>query len=530
MATTILGEELSCSICLNTYSDPVTLRCGHNFCQGCINRVLDTQEGAGAYSCPDCNQEFQDRLDLLRNITLCSIIRRYTSCLTEEKVEGIFCTYCVSSPVAAVRSCLHCEASLCDQHLIAHSKSPEHVLSKPSNSLQSRKCSIHKKILEYYCTQDALCICVTCCLAGDHKGHKVEQLIEASNKKKETLRTILAKLLAKRAEVQDRVQSLDQRRREEHERATTTTETVSALFGDIRRQLEDLERRILAEISKQEEKVSDLVSALIQKLEIKKDELSGKMSHIERVCDMTDPLTVLKEEESGRDDFCDTEEADNVERQAYNDKVQHMGGVDEGLMKVTLHAGLADIISSVKVGADGEKPSDIALDANTASYLIELCKGDKTIRWDSQGSESPRTPERFQTYPQVLSTRTYSSGKHFLDWELYKPSSGDWGVGMCYPTIDRSGDSSYLGFNTKSWCLHVYKGQCSVIHDSSRVYLPHVPESQRFRMCLDYEAGRLSFYEVCDPIRHLHTFTSTFTEPLHVACYLWGHYVSVTFK
>ncbi|XP_071969837.1 E3 ubiquitin/ISG15 ligase TRIM25-like [Engystomops pustulosus] len=529
MATVILRDELSCSICLNIYSDPVTLRCGHNFCRGCINRVLDTQDGAGVYSCPDCREDFLERPTPPRNITLSNIIERCISSSPTEKVEGIYCTYCVSSPVAAVRSCLHCEASLCDQHLKAHSKSPEHVLSQPSNSLQSRKCSIHKKILEYYCTQDALCICVTCCLAGDHKGHKVEQLIEASNKKKETLKTILAKLLAKRAEVEDRVQSLDQRRREEHERASRTTETVSALFGDIRRQLEDLERRILAEISEQEEKVSDSVSALIQKLAIKKDELSGKMSHIERLCDMTDPLTVLKEEESGRDDFCDTEEADNVERQAYNDKVQNMGGVDEGLMKVTLHAGLADIISSVKVGADEEKPSDIALDANTVYHQVSI-NSYKSITWNSSSYGWPATPERFQTYPQVLSTRTYSSGKHFLDWELYSPSSGDWGVGMCYPTIDRSGDSSYLGFNTKSWCLHVYNGQCSVIHDSSRVYLPHVPKSQRFRMCLDYEAGRLSFYELCDPIRHLHTFTSTFTEPLHVACYLWGHYISVTFK
>lgn len=39
---------------------------------------------------------------------------------------------------------------------------------------------------------------------------------------------------------------------------------------------------------------------------------------------------------------------------------------------------------------------------------------------------------------------------------------------------------------------------------------------KRFRVYLDYEAGELSFYELCDPIRHLYTLT----EPLHAVLYV----------
>ncbi|XP_040294512.1 E3 ubiquitin/ISG15 ligase TRIM25-like [Bufo bufo] len=529
MTTAVLSEELICSICLNIYVDPVMLRCGHNYCRVCIERVLGTQEGHGVYSCPECRDEFQERPDLPRNITLCNIIERCISSPPKESTEGIFCSYCVHSSVAAVKSCLLCEASLCEEHLRVHSKSPEHVLSEPSNSLQSRKCSTHKKILEYYCTQDALCICVTCCLAGEHKGHKVEQLMDASNKKKEMLKTILTKMLAKRAEIKDRVQSLQERRRAVQERATGMTETITGLFEDLRRQLEDLEKRVLNVISTQEDQVSISVSDLIQQLEIKKHELSEKMRHIESLCNTSDPLIVLNDQESGSRDFCDTEKADDEERKAYNEKFQNIGGLDEGLVSVTLQTGLANIVSCVKIAVDEEKAEGIEFDMNTAFDQVNVSDG-YTISWSKGSLNWPKTPETFQTYPQVLSTKTLSSGKHYFEWEVGYLNLGCCSVGMCYPSIDRKGESSCIGYNDKSWCLWMFNGKCSVIHNSSRVHLPHIPNSSRFRMYLDYEAGQLSFYELCDPIRHLHTFSTIFTEPLHVACYVCRPYISIIFK
>ncbi|XP_073516511.1 E3 ubiquitin/ISG15 ligase TRIM25-like [Phyllobates terribilis] len=529
MAFAILREELSCSICLNIYKDPVNLKCGHNFCQVCIDRVLGSQEEDGVYSCPECREEFPGRPDLARNITLRNIIERCVSSLSEETVEGISCAYCVHSPVAAVKSCLHCEASLCEEHLMVHNRSPEHVLSEPSNSLKSRKCSVHKKILEYYCTQDTSCICVTCCLAGEHKGHKVEQLTEASNKKKETLKLILTKMLAKRADIELRVQTLQERRREVRKRSIGVTETVSALFEDIRRQLEDLEKKVLSVVSQHEDQVSIAVSDLIQQLESKKDELSRKMSHIEKVCTMDDPLLVLQEQESGRKDFCDTEKTDNVDRQAYNEKVQNMVGLDEELLWVTIRTGLAGIVSSVKVGMDEVKASDMVLDVNTAENHLIVSTGSKSVSWNRDGTSCPPLPKRFQIYPQVLSTETFTSRNLCIEWEV-DHRSGRWSVGMCYPTMDRKGDGSCLGFNPKSWCLQMCGQQCSVIHDGREVYLPHVPNAKRFLMYLEYEAGQLSFCELGDPIRHLHTFTATFSEPLHAACYVWGYNSTITFK
>ncbi|XP_075066563.1 E3 ubiquitin/ISG15 ligase TRIM25-like [Mixophyes fleayi] len=502
MASADLRQELDCSICLNIYTDPVNLRCGHNFCRVCIDRVLDTQEGSGVYTCPECRAECQERPALQRNITLCNIVGSFRSTQPDQEETGIFCTYCIHSPVPASKSCLHCEASLCDNHLRVHSKSAEHILSDPTTSLGNRKCSVHKKILEYYCTEDAACICVYCAV-GEHRGHKVEPVDEASEKKKMKLRNVLQKLITKREETERRVQRLQERRREHQEKAAGVAERVTSLFRDIRRQLEDLEKRVLSEISRKEERISDL----IQQLEIKKDELSRKMRHIEELCKMSDPLTVLQEPDTG--DLCDIES-----RERHDDRVHGVGDLDVGLISGKLHTGLSYIITGINVWVYVQEPADILLDATTAGNNLHISGDMKTASRSDINQKRPETPERFQ-YNQVISASKFSSGRHC--WEVEVRKSGIWRVGMCYPCIDRRGDQSYIGDNDISWCLCRNSNQYSVIHDRKVIRLPDNIRCDRVRIYLDYKAGQLSFYALCDPIRHLHTITATFTEPLHAA-------------
>ncbi|KAG8538835.1 hypothetical protein GDO81_021995 [Engystomops pustulosus] len=291
--------KVLCYICVNPSTDPVTLRCGHNFCRVCIDQVLNTQDESGVYSCPECREEFRERPTLQRNITLRNVVENFCSTKPPQEETKIFCTYCIHSPVPAVKSCLHCEASLCDDHLRVHSKGPEHVLTDPSTSLENKKCKVHKELYKYYCTKDDICICVTCSLAGEHRGHQVETLDEASEKKKKILRNVLQKLTTKRNQTKGRVQSLEEQRRKAQEKASGEAERVTALFIDLRKRLDDLEKRILKEISSHEEQVSLSLTNVIQKLEIQKEELSKKMKDIEELCNMTDPLTVLQEPDTG---------------------------------------------------------------------------------------------------------------------------------------------------------------------------------------------------------------------------------------
>ncbi|XP_053552794.1 E3 ubiquitin/ISG15 ligase TRIM25-like [Bombina bombina] len=585
MASADLREELTCQICRSIYTDPVTLICGHNFCLDYIESVLGTQEGSGVYSCPDCRKSFSNRPELQINITLCNIVRHLHSTQPEQNETGILCTYCVHSPVPAVKSCLLCEASLCDAHLRVHSKSEEHILTEPTTSWGNRKCPKHKKLLEYYCTEDAACICVTCSLAGEHRGHQVELLNEASEKKKEKLRDVLQKLTTKREEAEKSIQSQQLHSNGVQEKVAGLTKRLTALIKEIKKHLEDLEKQALSEITQKEEQVLLTVSELIQQLEKEKGELTRKICHIEELCNMTDPLTVLQEQESHRDDFCGAEKGDTEVTQTDDKQVPAGSDLDEGLILETLYSALADIVTDVmrqlyvqvtseelldvntaannenvssgpnmvscsdinqqqpetrerfidtrslcrnlatsvtavneKAGLHVKVTSDLFLDTNTAANTVTVSDDLRTVSWSRIDQQRPESPERFTIGPQVLGTKSFSSGRHY--WEVQTSQSGDWSVGVCYPSMRRGGWLS-IGFNNMSWCLCGWRNGLSVRHRKMPTSV-HPLSCDRVGILLDYEAGCLTFYELCDPIRHLYTFTCTFTEPLHAVFYVWG--------
>ncbi|XP_069810195.1 E3 ubiquitin/ISG15 ligase TRIM25-like [Dendropsophus ebraccatus] len=439
MAFADLRDDLDCSICLNVFTDPVTLRCGHNFCHVCIDQMMDAQDGA--YSCPECRDKFRERPVLKKNVTLCKIVRGFLHSEPCKEATKILCTHCVDSPVLAVKSCLHCETSLCDTHLRVHSDSAEHVLSEPSDSLDTRKCPIHKKILEYFCTEDDTCVCMSCSLVGEHRGHRVENLVEASEKKKEKLRNALQKLAPK-----------------------------------------------------------------MQNLETKKNELSRKMRHLEELCTSNNPVNVLQEPDTCN--LCDPgEEMDD----------EYKGGPDVNLPVITgtFHEELLPFLVSKNGTVYPLEKAIMLLDVRTASNEIYIPSDLMSATRTFTDQNRPYGFERFMHY-QVLSRKSFSSGRHY--WDVDVSRSCVWMVGMCYPSIGRGGTKSIVGSNNKSWGLHGYRGNTrhAVRHNDKVIQLPRAISSHRVRIYLDYEAGLLSFYELCDPIRHLYTFTATFTEPLHV--------------
>uniref|UniRef100_A0A803JTV4 B30.2/SPRY domain-containing protein n=1 Tax=Xenopus tropicalis TaxID=8364 RepID=A0A803JTV4_XENTR len=242
------------------------------------------------------------------------------------------------------------------------------------------------------------------------------------------------------------------------------------------------------------------VSHIIHKGETEREELAGQISDMEELCNLAGTLGSLLAQGSDGAALCGAEGADNEGREA------------DGIMA----PGLADTVLGIRRLIYGQEATDLVLDINTANNRVSVSGDRKSASRSLTELHYPQSPERFQHYAQALSSRSFPSGRHY--WEVEGSESGRWGVGAAYPSIERGGGQSDIGNNNKSWCL--YRGnnnRYSVIHDRKWTYLPHVPSCRRIRISLDYEAGRLSFYELSEPIRRLHTFTASFTEPLHAA-------------
>ena len=70
----VVSKELCCSFCLNMFVRPVTLNCGHTFCQYCLQSYFLRNN----LSCGICrsDQIFEHPLDLKVNFVLDSISRQ----------------------------------------------------------------------------------------------------------------------------------------------------------------------------------------------------------------------------------------------------------------------------------------------------------------------------------------------------------------------------------------------------------------------------------------------------------------------
>ncbi|XP_078510530.1 E3 ubiquitin/ISG15 ligase TRIM25 [Lissotriton helveticus] len=203
-----LSEEFTCSICLGTFESPVTTPCGHNFCRVCLEVIWATEAQEG-WKCPQCRTGFATKPELRKNTVLDTVVQQYlldvNRCEQEQQEQqaqpepeeeeescpdgAVPCDSCLK--VAAVRTCLTCIASFCQEHLQPHLGSQafaHHQLHSPlgSSELGLRTCKDHKKLLEYFCEEHGKCLCCYCLV--DHKACKTHTVPEAKLKREENLR------------------------------------------------------------------------------------------------------------------------------------------------------------------------------------------------------------------------------------------------------------------------------------------------------------------------------------------------------
>ncbi|KAK7165611.1 hypothetical protein R3I93_005622 [Phoxinus phoxinus] len=158
---------------------------------------------------------------------------------------------------------------------------------------------------------------------------------------------------------------------------------------------------------------------------------------------------------------------------------------------------------------------DLTLDPNTANAKLMLSDENRKASLVEEPQPYPYHPERFENYEQVLS-RESLTGRYYWEAEW----SGWVDIAVTYKGISRKGrsDDCDYGLNKKSWTLSCIKDRFTVWYDkiSIDITVPS-PQSNRVGVYLDWPAGTLSFYSISDThtLTHLHTFNTTFTEPLY---------------
>ncbi|XP_078140370.1 uncharacterized protein LOC139919992 [Centroberyx gerrardi] len=157
---------------------------------------------------------------------------------------------------------------------------------------------------------------------------------------------------------------------------------------------------------------------------------------------------------------------------------------------------------------------ELTLDPNTAHRNLFLSEDNRKVTEVREKQPYPDHPERFYYWSQLL-CRNGLTGRCYweVEWE------GLVSIGVTYRGISRRGGGAdcRLGENEKSWSLFCSDDRYFACHNNTVVYTGiSSSSSNRVAVYLDWSAGSLSFYRVSsDSLIHIHTFHSTFTEPLY---------------
>ncbi|KAM9345069.1 uncharacterized protein ABDE67_013961 [Symphorus nematophorus] len=157
---------------------------------------------------------------------------------------------------------------------------------------------------------------------------------------------------------------------------------------------------------------------------------------------------------------------------------------------------------------------ELTVDTNTANRNLKLSENNREVTYVEEVQSYPDHPDRFDEWPQLL-CRNSLTGRCY--WEV------TW-KGLVYISVSYQGIGRRrqrydcrFGRNDLSWSLECSDDAYCVWHSNTGTVTPHSSsDSDRVAVYVDFPAGTLSFYRVsCDTLIHLHTFNTTFAEPLY---------------
>uniref|UniRef100_A0A9J8DBA1 RING-type E3 ubiquitin transferase n=2 Tax=Cyprinus carpio TaxID=7962 RepID=A0A9J8DBA1_CYPCA len=588
-----LEEELTCSICLCLFENPVSLICGHSFCANCLEATWN--DSVSSMSCPQCRMVFLSKPELKKNTVLSAVLDAYRiKAGVSEPVKEHFevkkkdpdeikCDNCMEAK--AVKTCLTCMASYCEDHVRPHRENAifrAHQLADPLPDLMERLCSDHGKLMEFYCSQHQSCICSTC-LQDMHKGCEFITADERRFKQKTDLTDKLNILEVKTDKNQQVITQMKEQQNKLKDSAVTRKRILEAEYRQIREMIDRDEKEAILAIDKEQEKGQSKLVSLMKKFNENIEKMNRTKSEINSLLDQSQSLEFLKA-------YVDLPSV--VIFEPYNPRINLEGkeviayhssavALKEWITKLMDHP-LENRISVLKPGVlvqilyklcksrnhskganpvfsksmdidNADKTVDIPdinslaispavqnfikrsdllkygtilnFDFRTAHKRISLSENNTKATVSDETAHYPDIPLRFSVCSQVLCTKGFSQGRHY--WEIKMSSNNFCGLGLAYGRINRKGPSSRLGRNADSWCVEWFNVKLSAWHNSIETVLQN-PNPSRVGVLLDCDQGSATFYNVQDRIYPFHTFVFPFTEALYPAFWIFSNGSSVS--
>uniref|UniRef100_A0A8C1E5E8 Tripartite motif-containing protein 16-like n=1 Tax=Cyprinus carpio carpio TaxID=630221 RepID=A0A8C1E5E8_CYPCA len=524
----IFQDEFLCPVCQDLLKDPVTIQCGHSYCESCITGCWDQEDQTRGYSCPQCRQTFSPRPALARNTMLAEVVeklkKRKRSADCDAGAGDVQCDVCTGRKYKAVKSCLMCLNSYCQNHLEEHEswfKGKRHNLTDATGRLQDMICQKHEKLLEVFCRTDQKFICVLCTIDG-HKNHDTvsatAQRTEKQKQLKETQKTLQQRIQQREKDLQQLRETVESQKRS----AQTTLEDSERIFTELIRSIMRSHSELIRLIRDQEKTAVSRAEERLERLEQEINDLRRRDAELEQLSHTQDHIQFLQSFQSlsappestdvNDDLFSSLFSSDDLRESVHQlrDKLEDF--CKEELKKISDRVTLTNIVPRTR-NDFLQYSHQFTLDLNTAYKRLRLSENNRVITVTGTDQSYPDHPDRFDYLCQVL-CRESVCGRCY--WEIEWSGTRVF-ISVSYKSISRMGRGTEcrFGCNDQSWSLICFPSSYSFRHNNKETALPVESISRRIGVFVDHSAGILSFYSVSDTMSLIHTVQTTFTQPLY---------------
>uniref|UniRef100_A0A671UDA9 E3 ubiquitin-protein ligase TRIM21-like n=1 Tax=Sparus aurata TaxID=8175 RepID=A0A671UDA9_SPAAU len=477
----LTGDRFLCSICLDVFTDPVTIPCGHNFCKTCITQHWDKMSCVSVptvkrLSTPDLNWR-----------SICSSLRW----LSEQQVSKpgeVPCDVCTGTKLKALKSCLVCLVSYCETHLEPHltmSGLKRHQLIDPVENLEDRMCTKHDKLLELFCETEQMCVCMLCSIL-DHKTHDVVHLKEEYEGKKAELgkrdAEIQQMIQKRRLKIQEMKCSVEFSKKDADREIAAGVQVFSALKESVERSQAEL----IDTIKEKQRETEKQAEGFIKELEQEISELEKRSSEVEQLSQSEDHLHLLQSSPSlNAAPTTKNWTGVSVRPPSYEGTVvRAVNQLEETLSKQMKEAELKRV---------QQYAVDVTLDPDTAHPWLILSDDGKQVNCGDVRKNLPDNPERFDKCPCVLAKQSFSSGRFY--YEVQVKEKTDWDLGVARESINRKGEITASPQNGywKIWLRNKNEYRAGA---GPTVCLSLKCRPEKVGVFVDYEEGLVSFYDV----------------------------------
>ncbi|XP_067110302.1 E3 ubiquitin-protein ligase TRIM39-like [Osmerus mordax] len=509
-------DQFQCSICLDVFTDPVSIPCGHNFCKACITKYWDNSD---LCQCPMCREKFYRRPELCVNTFISEMAAQFRKSvkgkpnsqpLRPARSREVSCDICTGTKLKALKSCLVCLTSYCETHLEPHQRVAalkKHKLIDPVKNLEDRMCQKHNKLLELFCRKDQTCVCVMC-MRTDHKTHDTVTLKDEYRPKKNDLGKMMAEMKQMMEERSRKVQeiklSVETSKRDAKREISDSVQVFTALVRSIERSQAEL----IEGIEENQKAAEKQAEALIQDLEQEITELKRRSTELEQLSHTEDHLHLLQSFPSlstppHTKDWSEISVHSGLSVGAVRRAVSQL---EETLNKEM------EKLSDTELKRIQQYAVNVTLDPDTAYSNLILSEDGKQVRLGDRMQNLPDNPLRFCLCPCVLGKQGFSSGRFYYEVQVEGKTDGD--LGVARESINRKGIIRLTPINGY-WTVCLRNGDQFWALAGPSVLLSLRQKPQKVGVFVDYEEGLVSFYNV-EARSHIYSFTGcTFTEKLY---------------